>query len=145
MKILILSDSHSKKVDLDLSIFDYVLHCGDRGTFKTTANTHFVRGNCDFSGPKELEINVNNKKFYLTHGDLYGVKAGYDRLIYKALEAKSDVVLFGHTHRVAFFEEENIVFINPGAYEDGFYIIIEDDTINFYMENNCFKKFEFKW
>ena len=58
MKILILSDNHSRGIDIDLSQFDYVIHCGDCGNFDEYArnldNVLIVRGNCDFSGEKEI-------------------------------------------------------------------------------------------
>lgn len=145
MKILILSDTHSSDVTLDLSSFDYVFHCGDLGVFKNLDKVLYVRGNCDFKGPKELEFKINNKLFYITHGDLYNVKEDYNRLFYRAKELKADVVLFGHTHRCARFEMENILFINPGAYEDTFYVIINDNSLEYYMGERCYKKFEFKW
>lgn len=145
MRILILSDNHSANVDFALSTFDYVFHCGDRGSYKPDDKINYVKGNCDFKGPKELELEVRGKKFYITHGDLYGVKTNYDRLVYKAMELNADVVLFGHTHRPAHFEENGILFINPGAYEDTFYVIIEDDSLEYYMGSRCYKKFEFKW
>ncbi|MBE6137942.1 MAG: metallophosphoesterase [Erysipelotrichaceae bacterium] len=145
MRILILSDTHSSNVEMDLSSFDYVFHCGDRGVFKKLDNIYYVRGNCDFRGPKEIEMEINNKKFYITHGDMYGVKQDYNRLFYRAKELNADVVLFGHTHRCAHFEIEDILFINPGAYEDTFYVIIDNDSLEYYMGERCYKKFEFKW
>ena len=64
-----------------------------------------VKGNCDFSGMfrcapvnKTEEIELLGHRIVLTHGDLYDVKYGLDRIEYLALETRADVVLFGHTH-----------------------------------------------
>ncbi len=47
---------------------------------------------------KTEEITLLGKKIFLTHGDLYGVKYGTERLGYAAEERGADIVLFGHTH-----------------------------------------------
>lgn len=145
MRILVLSDSHLHSVKLDLDSYDYVIHCGDGNRMLKADNIYSVRGNCDFRGDKELIITINNKKLLITHGDLYNVKYGYTRISYRALEADVDVCLFGHTHVADVFEFEKMVFVNPGAYQDGYYVIITDDKINFYYNDNCYKEFDYKW
>lgn len=145
MKILVLSDSHLHSVKLDLNDYDYVIHCGDGNRITKSDNVFCVRGNCDFRGEKEKIVEIKNKKILITHGDLYNVKYGYTRLSYKALESEVDICLFGHTHIADVFEFQEILFINPGAYQDGYYVIIEDNKINFYYNNECYKEFNYKW
>ena len=64
-----------------------------------------VRGNCDTSAyfrSEELKkvdsINILGKKIVLTHGDLYGAKAGLGGLKALAEKEGADILLFGHTH-----------------------------------------------
>ena len=134
MKILILSDSHSKKINLNFSDFDYVIHAGDK--YEQLDNCIQVRGNCDYEGLNEIRVKLFDKKFYITHGNLYGVKMGYDRIIYKGFEEEADFVIFGHTHIPYFNKERNTIFINPGAYLNGCWRILYDDHIDFYKYDN---------
>ena len=149
MKILVLSDSHSRMLDIDFNKYDYVFHCGDFGSSKSDLmrnnNTYYVCGNCDFGNNKEVFININNKNIFMTHGDLYHVKSHMNSLIYKAIELKSNICLFGHTHELSLFERDNILFINPGAYIDGYYAIIDDNKISFYRYNSLIKEYNYKW
>lgn len=148
MKILILSDSHSTTITEALPKYSKVIHCGDYGRsfdLLNECNVTFVRGNCDWHGEPYQELIINDNKCLVTHGHLLNVKYGYDRLIYKALEANAKIVFFGHTHNPTFFEEEGIKFINPGAYEDGNYAILTDDEIIFHKDNKVLAKYEIKW
>ena len=49
--------------------------------------------------PKEGIIEVNRRKIFFTHGDLYGVKSSINNIYYRGRELGVDVVLFGHTHQ----------------------------------------------
>ena len=131
MKILILSDSHSKTIDFNFSDFDYVIHAGDTHE-DLEGRCIYAKGNCDYYGPNEVRVNLFDKKFYITHGHLYGVKNGYDRITYKGFEEEADFVIFGHTHIPYFSKERNTIFINPGAYLNGNYRILYDDHIEYY-------------
>ncbi len=149
MRILILSDNHSRSVELDLSKYDYVIHCGDYGSFydyvKNDSNVLIVRGNCDWDGEKEIFRCINNRNVLVVHGDLYNVKSHYNTLIYKALSKNANMVFFGHTHRADMFVIDDIVFINPGTYQYGEYVIIDDNYIYFYENDKRIKKYEFRW
>lgn len=150
MKILILSDSHSKTInDINFKNYDFVFHLGDYGYSKeildSNSNCLYVAGNCDFIGQKDIIKDINNIRFFLTHGDKYNVKYQYNSLIYKALSLDANICLFGHTHHADYFLRDNIIFINPGAYNDGNYVIIDDNNITFYKYSNIIKKIEFKW
>lgn len=148
MRILILSDNHYRNIDLDLSKFDYIIHCGDYGSSLSKLEEYdslVVRGNCDISGPKEIFREINGRNILVTHGDLYNVKIHYNSIIYKGLERKANFVFFGHTHRMDMFINDNVIFINPGSYQDGNYAIIDDNKISFYNEKKLVKSFDFRW
>lgn len=149
MKILILSDSHSRRIDdINFKNYDYIFHLGDYGISKEileSNNVLYVAGNCDFTGQKDIIKDIGNKRFYITHGDKYNVKYQYNSLIYKALSLDANICLFGHTHNMTYFENDNIIFINPGAYNDGYYVVINDNTLTFYRYDSIIKKIEFKW
>ncbi len=135
MKILILSDNHYKKIALDLSKYDFVLHAGDYGEeddFLVSNGVSLVRGNCDSKGELERVIKINNLTIFITHGHLYNVKMDYLRLIYKAMSVNANICIFGHTHIQECFIENGIYFINPGAYKDLCYTEIIDDEIIFH-------------
>lgn len=144
MRILVLSDNHNKEIELDFNLYDLVIHAGDRGIFKNE-NIKYVRGNCDLTGEKEIYFSYNDKFIYVTHGDLYNVKYTYDRLVYRAMELNARLCIFGHTHNQCFFEENNIMFLNPGAYKDGFYAVVTDDFVELYNNEFCYKRVRIKW
>ena len=133
MKILILSDSHRSFIKLNLNDYDCVIHAGDRGdTIFTTSNVYFVRGNCDITGRDEETVTLDGSKFFITHGHLYNVKYKMDNLIYRGMEQKADIVIYGHTHFQEAFKEHKIWFINPGAYENGDYAVIDGNELILY-------------
>ena len=144
MRILVLSDNHSRDIDFNFNEFNYVIHSGDRGTFDAD-DILMVKGNCDFRGEKIINTIIEGKKVLITHGDLYGVKEGLTRLSLLALEKEADYVFYGHTHCPAYFEYRGIKFINPGAYLDGRYVIINNEKIVFYREKMIEKTVENKW
>ena len=149
MKILILSDNHRVNVDIDINKYDYVIHCGDYGNYYDYVSDNdkvlIVRGNCDSDGVKEIFKNINGRNVLILHGDLYNVKSHYNSLVYKAISRGANIVFFGHTHRADMFVIDNIIFINPGSFQDGNYVIIDDNSINFYKDDKIYKKYEFRW
>ena len=145
MKILILSDSHEITPDFNFKKYDYVIHAGDYGRSYDLLNDNkvlFVRGNCDYYGDKELLEIINDKRVYITHGDLYRVKYQMSTLYYRAKEVKASLVVFGHTHEAYYDMEDGITFINPGSYCSGRYVEIIDDEVIFYLNNTVVKKFK---
>lgn len=124
MKIMILSDSHamSKKDLMNLlqaQKVDAYIHCGDiymTYTGLPLPNFHLVRGNNDFGDiPQELELTLDKKRFFVTHGHHYYVDYGVEELLEIAKEKDVDIVCFGHTHRPYLQQIDNITFINPGS------------------------------
>lgn len=148
MKILILSDSHSRLIKLDLTKYDYIIHAGDKGISKDLINNldnaYSVCGNCDFEGEKTLSFNIDGYNIFLTHGDLFGVKNSLDRLIYRGLIEDANIVIYGHTHIANVFYEGDALFINPGAYMNGNYAEIIDDTLYLHDNNGIYKKIKIR-
>ena len=144
MRILVLSDNHRRNIDFNLNEYNYIFHLGERGEFESS-DAIMVRGNCDFDGEKTIITTIEGKKILLTHGDLYGVKEGLTRISLLALERGVDYVFYGHTHCPSFFEYRGIKFINPGAYLDGRYVIINNEKIVFYNENKVERTIVNKW
>ena len=128
MKIIVLSDSHGNTQALIDAVFDespqLILHLGDyerdcdkvRKVYPTIA-LRTVRGNGDFRGrePDYDEFVVQDKRIFMTHGHLYGVKTGLDSVMNAGFLRRADILLFGHTHIPfdAFYDGMHIV--NPGS------------------------------
>ena len=87
MLVAVISDTHrmSKYINLAKELIkdaDILIHLGDNiedvELLKQGFNgeVYAVAGNCDYSGkyPKENIIEINGKKIFFTHGDLYRVK-----------------------------------------------------------------------
>lgn len=143
MKILILSDSHRSFIKLNFKDYDYVIHAGDRGdSILNYPNLYYVRGNCDIFGPDEEKIKIDKYTIFITHGHLYNVKYKMDNLIYRGLEQKADIVIYGHTHIQEAFKEKKIWFINPGAYENGDYAVIDGNELIMYRLGEIREKYK---
>lgn len=79
--------------------------------------TEIVIGNCDFAGnyPPEIVFPAGGMRILMTHGHLYNVKSGYQRLAYRAEELQAGAVIFGHTHIPEYTQINGIWLINPGS------------------------------
>ena len=129
MKVAIISDSHGNKDGIDYLFnnysFDYLIHTGDGigdlRLYSNLENVITVSGNCDIfsSEVSDKIINIAGKKIFITHGHIYGVKRGLDRLISKGKQLGVDIILYGHTHNANYFYEDNMLIINPGAFQKG--------------------------
>lgn len=130
MRILVLSDTHGNMIDTFLSkikndgVFDMLIHCGD--CYKDVAyilktlnisKCIQVNGNCDpgVEANDTEEVIIENKKFIVTHGHLFGVKRDLEELKRYAENHDADVVLFGHTHKSLCKYENGILYFNPGT------------------------------
>ena len=128
MKILVMSDSHGNK-DALLKVTllespELILHLGDHDRDCKIVEWEFpeiplrsVRGNCDrsSSGLDIDEFTLGGKRFFMTHGHMYGVKTGYSSIVNSAACRGADVLLFGHTHVPYYSVWENLIIINPGS------------------------------
>ena len=123
-----MSDSHGYKSAIMRAISlespELILHLGDHDRDCDLVGLEFpdiplrtVRGNCDRSsnGLDIDEFVLSGKRFFLTHGHLYGVKTGYSSIINSASCRGADVLLFGHTHISHYSVLENMSIINPGS------------------------------
>lgn len=128
MLVAVISDTHrmSKYINLAKELIkdaDILIHLGDNiedvELLKQGFNgeVYAVAGNCDYSGkyPKENIIEINGKKIFFTHGDLYRVKSSIDNIYYRGSELEVDIVLFGHTHQQLIEEEGSLILMNPGS------------------------------
>jgi putative phosphoesterase len=128
MLIAVISDTHRiiKYINSAKELIkgaDILIHLGDNVEdveileqgFK--GEVYAVAGNCDYSRkyPKETIIEVNGRKIFFTHGDLYGVKSSINNIYYRGKELVVDIVLFGHTHQQIIEKESGLILMNPGS------------------------------
>lgn len=126
-RILVLSDSHGDIENMvqavSLSQPDMIFHLGDCWQDADKLRLHFpdmrieqVQGNCDCRmEAHERIIIIEGKRIFMCHGHDYSVKMGYYRVMEAAQEAKADVLLFGHTHRIYYDYHNNMAILNPGS------------------------------
>jgi len=135
MKIGIISDTHDrmKSVEKAIKIFKkhqvkYVFHAGDFVTKEVVEKFNGMRlcgvlGNNDTNRSEMLEAfskiggEVSTKFFDKEiNGITFGMYHGTDREILKnfILSEKYNVVIYGHTHRVAKRNVKNCLVLNPG-------------------------------
>ena len=156
IKIVVVSDTHGNLADIDklLGIMqesDFIFHLGDhyddmRNVYPYIKHKLYrVHGNCDWGAVKELVVPVGEHNFFVTHGDLYGVKRGTDKLVEKAIEENCRVALYGHTHVAEIKEERGVLVINPGnlskysTNKSFCYILVNKDKITPIINDKTFK------
>ncbi len=128
MLIAVVSDTHrvDKYIEAVKKIIeeaDVLIHLGDNiedaeyleREFK--GEVYIVSGNCDFSRkyPKDRLIEIEGKRIFMTHGDLYAVKVGLNSIYYKGREVEADIALFGHTHQALIEKTNELILMNPGS------------------------------
>lgn len=128
MKILIVSDTHRMHHNLETVIertenIDMLIHLGD-----TEGGEDYIRalvdcpvkiigGNNDFFSdlPREEEFELAGKHVFITHGHTYYVSMGEEFLKKEAKNKDADIVMYGHTHKPAYTEEDGLIMLNPGS------------------------------
>ena len=128
MEIIVVSDTHNNMVTMEKILeisksSDVIIHLGDNIAdaryleSKFNGKVYMVKGNCDYNeeGENEKLIDIYGKKFFITHGDRYGVNYGLDKIYYKGMELDADFIMFGHTHRKVLVEEQGVYILNPGS------------------------------
>ncbi len=124
MRILIVSDSHSKEICKKIYKFEQpniAIHAGDsQQSFSSPDLVNYdvkVRGNCDFntSFPVEEFIMLNGMKTLITHGHLHWIDSVSDNIISYAKYNNCQILIHGHTHSVRAIYKEGIYVINPGS------------------------------
>jgi len=129
MKAIVFSDSHGK-MDAMIDIIaknndiDKIIHLGDLVRDAEMLQNEYPNyemiygaGNNDWSSnePKECLAELEGKRFFITHGNSYGVKNGISKIIQRAKQLEAEVVLFGHTHIPYECYVDNILLLNPGS------------------------------
>ena len=130
-KILVVSDSHGGNMNLRKAVaafgergqqLEMLIHLGDLGSLAgieklVNCPVVAVRGNCDTAPelPKTQLVSIGNETVWLTHGHLYGCKAGTERMKDAAKENGAGIVLFGHTHIPLMENFSDIKVMNPGS------------------------------
>lgn len=128
MRVLIVSDTHRRndnyfKVLEKEKNLDLIIHCGDsEGSEYALSESadcpvQLVTGNNDFfsSLPRELELDIEGYKVWVTHGHNYYVNMGDEFIKEEARARGMDIVMYGHTHRPVINENKGIIAINPGS------------------------------
>ena len=128
MNILVISDTHGNvqrafAAFADSEPVDMIIHLGDGHAEADILRNALdvpvinVAGNCDIgsSAPREQVYECEGKRFLLTHGDIYQVKAGLAKLRQRGVEVAADVVLFGHTHQGMLENCSGMLLVNPGS------------------------------
>lgn len=124
--LIVMSDSHGDRRVVEdikaryLGKVDAIFHNGDSELASKDpiwSGISVVRGNCDYdSGYEDSRLmSLPNLTIAQTHGHLYGINFGWDRLDYFAQEVDADICLYGHLHRAAAWQNGKTVFINPGS------------------------------
>lgn len=118
-KIAIISDTHGllrEEVKEILKDCHAILHGGDIDNAETYNNlnksgkVYAVRGNNDGSWaagiPDESEVILYGIRFYMIHDK---------SMISQEKAEKADVVIYGHSHRFEYYEEDHKIYLNPGS------------------------------
>lgn len=128
MKIFVFADSHTDTGSMLIAIRkgkpDRIIHLGDHARDAEELQRVFpdipmdiVKGNNDFGSryPADKLLALEGKRFFITHGDQYGVKYGIEPLVEKGRAESADVTLFGHTHKSYLFMHGGMWVMNPGS------------------------------
>lgn len=128
MKILIVSDTHGKHMNLDRALekecpIDMFIHLGDVEGGEdyidavVECEKHVVKGNNDFFSelPREEEFYIGSRKVFITHGHNYFVSLDPEQIREEGRARQADIVMFGHTHRPYLDEESDMIVLNPGS------------------------------
>jgi putative phosphoesterase len=65
--------------------------------------------------PEYDEFVIENKRIFMTHGHLYGVKTSLDALMNEGFVRHADILLFGHTHIPYYKVMQRMCIVNPGS------------------------------
>ena len=129
MRIVVFSDSHGSFDALHSVVNSQpnaglFLHLGDglsefedlRAVFPDKRMMS-VRGNGDWSCTAKDEdvLTIEGKRIFFTHGYLYHVRRGPQRLVQRAKELACDIALFGHTHIPVNAYMDGVYLLNPGS------------------------------
>jgi hypothetical protein len=118
MKIVVVSDVHGDYLLLNKVIninpnCDIYLLLGDSSLEEYAIYPFIsVKGNCDYEDyPLEKIITTPAGKIYATHGHYRFINNAY----LKNKDPQIKVCLQGHTHIRSFYQNEDIIYANPGS------------------------------
>lgn len=128
-KIFIFGDTHNHLYEIpyirNIKDYDYFIYLGDgyeqveKWALNKELGSKFIAvpGNCDFvQGVSRQKIfEIEGMKIFITHGDMYEVKSGYDKIFERAKSLEIDIAMFGHTHYAENKVIRGIRFFNPGS------------------------------
>lgn len=130
-RIIIVSDTHRhldhiiRTLD-NIREFDMIIHLGDNTadarklrSLYPEAEMVSVQGNTDFPSaetPVEIFREIEGIKVFVTHGHMYGVKSGTERIFYRGKELEAQAVFFGHTHIPVCEFSDDMWLLNPGGH-----------------------------
>ncbi|MBQ6631178.1 MAG: metallophosphoesterase family protein [Romboutsia sp.] len=115
----LISDTHGllrKEVVENLNDCNLIIHAGDIGKYEVIenlskiCNVEFIRGNCDKDkniAKEDRIVEIYNKRIYLIH-DISKVNINLK-------EEDIDIVIYGHSHKSNIYEDDGILYINPGS------------------------------
>ena len=115
----LISDTHGllrKEVIENLNDCDLIIHTGDIGkiqvieSLKKISHIEYIRGNCDKDkniAKEDKIIDVYNNRIYLIH-DISKIKVDLKK-------ENIDIVIYGHSHKHNIYEDDGILYINPGS------------------------------
>ena len=133
MKIGLVSDSHGSSGDLDLMLAQSAardvkiwLFAGDVALdaeyldMVTPPEVEVIKvaGNNDWPGtslPDYETLDVAGHTILLTHGHIFGVNYGRQKLAMAAHDVGADIAVYGHTHVAENVEINGITVLNPGS------------------------------
>ena len=128
MRLLILSDTHGNyllavKALEETGQVDRIIHLGDEyedaRMIEAIIGSPLIKvpGNCDLGveDARNITVEFDGIRIFMTHGDRYQVKSGLARLHKKATAEQAGIVLYGHTHVAAITDIDGILFVNPGC------------------------------
>lgn len=130
-RILIFSDTHgytdpcieiinnTEHINAIIHAGDYTRDAEDLTYIYPNIPIYYVKGNNDFysSAPAHMTVIIDGVRIFITHGHEQRVKyeTFYTTLRQKAIEAKADAVIFGHTHIPYTDYKDGIITLNPGS------------------------------
>ncbi|MCL2373518.1 MAG: YfcE family phosphodiesterase [Defluviitaleaceae bacterium] len=128
MKALVVSDTHGKLRGLEQLLQRYsplvntVIHLGDYCRDLLGLKASYpgldmitVAGAMDFGHETIVERTAHGRKILMVHGHMHNVKESMSTLTNLAYRENANVCLFGHTHLQTMYEDEGILFMNPGS------------------------------
>lgn len=128
MKLLVLSDSHGDvgtMIDFVEQVQpNEIVHLGDCISDAQSLSCVFpdipmlmVPGNCDFciGQPDTLSLERNGALLVMAHGHQWRVKSGPTAAVTYAQGLGADILLYGHTHKAACWQVDNLWVLNPGS------------------------------